>query len=66
MDEDRKKAGLVRRTYILYQATGSLGYTTHPNAYRWGAYEAIAGQLSPSSVKSLIDRIIDAAEEMRD
>ena len=52
------------RTYIMYQATESLGYIAHPNAYLWGGYEAEFGQLSPSSVRPLMDAIIDAMEEL--
>lgn len=53
-----------KRTYIMYQATGNLGYIAHPNAYRWGGYEAINGLLSPSSVRPLINAILDSAEEL--
>lgn len=53
-----------KRSYIMYQATESLGYIAHPNAFKWGGYEAISGQLSPSSVRPLIEAIVDAAEEL--
>ena len=53
-----------QRTYIMFQATESFGYIAHPNAYKWGGYEAVAGQLSPSSVRPLMDAILDAAEEL--
>lgn len=53
-----------QRTYVMFQATESFGYIAHPNAYLWGGYEAVAGQLSPSSVRVLIDAIADAAEEL--
>jgi hypothetical protein len=53
-----------KRTYILYQATESFDYIAHPNAYLWGGFEIICGQLSPSSVRPLINAIIDAAEEL--
>jgi len=53
-----------QRTYIMYQATESFGYIAHPNAYLWGGYEAASGQLSPSSVRPLMDAIIDAMEEL--
>jgi len=53
-----------KRTYIMYQATGNLGYIAHPNAYRWGGYEAVSGLLSPSSVRPLINAILDSAEEL--
>ena len=53
-----------QRTYVMYQATETLGYIAHPNAYQWGGYEALSGQLSPSSVRPLMDAIIDAAEEL--
>lgn len=53
-----------QRTYVMYQATDSLGYIAHPNAYQWGGYEAMAGQLSPASPRRLVDAIIDAAEEL--
>ena len=53
-----------KRTYIMYQATGDFGYIAHPNAYRWGGYEAVCGLLSPSSVRPLINAILDSAEEL--
>jgi len=53
-----------KRTYVMYQATESLGYIAHPNAYRWGGGEANAGQLSPSSVRPLLEATIDAADEL--
>ena len=53
-----------QRTYIMYQATDSLGYIGHPNAFKWGGYEATNGVLSPASVRPLINAIIDAAEEL--
>ena len=53
-----------RRTYIMYQSTGVYGYIAHPNAYKWGGYEALAGTLSPSSVRPLMRAILDAAEEL--
>jgi hypothetical protein len=51
-------------TYILYQATDSLDYIAHPNAYLWGGFEAFCGQLSPGAVRPLINAILDAAEQM--
>jgi neutral ceramidase len=54
-----------KRTYIMYQATDSLDYIAHPNAYQWGGGETLCGQLSPSSVRPLVNAIIDAAEEIR-
>jgi neutral ceramidase len=53
-----------RRTYVMYQATESYDYIAHPNAYKWGGFEAFCGQLSPSAVRPLINAIIDAAEEI--
>ncbi len=53
-----------QRTYILYQATDSLDYIAHPNAYLWGGFEAFCGQLSPAAVRPLINAILDAAEEL--
>jgi len=53
-----------QRTYIMYLATDFLGYIAHPNAYQWGGYEPIVGMLSPSSVRPLMNAIIDAAEEL--
>jgi len=53
-----------KRTYILYQATDSLDYIAHPNAYLWGGFEAFCGQLSPGAVRPLINAILDAAEEL--
>lgn len=55
-----------KRTYVMFLATEALGYIAHPNAYVWGGYEALAGQLSPSSVRPLMDAILDAAEEISD
>ncbi len=51
-------------TYILYQATDSLDYIAHPNAYLWGGFEAFCGQLSPSAARPLINAILDAAETL--
>ncbi|MEZ4681212.1 MAG: neutral/alkaline non-lysosomal ceramidase N-terminal domain-containing protein [Caldilineaceae bacterium] len=51
-------------TYILYQATDSLDYIAHPNAYLWGGFEAFCGQLSPSAVRPLINAILDEAEAL--
>ncbi|MCB0184956.1 MAG: neutral/alkaline non-lysosomal ceramidase N-terminal domain-containing protein [Caldilineaceae bacterium] len=51
-------------TYILYQATDSLDYIAHPNAYRWGGFEAFCGQLSPGTARPLINAILDAAEAL--
>ena len=48
----------------MYAATDFLGYIAHPNAYKWGGYEANAGLLSPASVKPLIDAILEAAGEL--
>lgn len=53
-----------KRTYIMYEATGGLGYIAHPNAYRWGGYEAISALLSPACVRPLINHILDSAEEL--
>ena len=53
-----------KRAYILYQATESFDYIAHPNAYLWGGFEIVCGQLSPDSVRPLINAIIDAAEEL--
>jgi hypothetical protein len=53
-----------KRTYIMYQATDSLDYIAHPNAYQWGGFEIMCGQLSPTAVRPLINAIIDAAEEL--
>lgn len=54
-----------KRTYIMYQATDSLDYIAHPNAYLWGGFETICGQLSPAAARPLINAILDAAEELR-
>lgn len=53
-----------KHTYILYQATDSLDYIAHPNAYLWGGFEAFCGQLSPSAVRPLINAILDAADAL--
>jgi neutral ceramidase len=55
-----------KRTYILYQATDSLDYIAHPNAYLWGGFETFCAQLSPTAVRPLINAILDAAEEISD
>ena len=54
-----------KRTYIMYQATDSLDYIAHPNAYQWGGGEVLCGQLSPRAVRPLIEAIIDAMEELK-
>ncbi len=53
-----------KRTYILYQGTDSLDYIAHPNAYLWGGFETLCGQLSPAAARPLINAILDAAEEL--
>ncbi|MCL5998195.1 MAG: hypothetical protein M1546_19410 [Chloroflexi bacterium] len=53
-----------KRTYIMYQATESFDYIAHPNAFLWGGFEIVCAQLSPDSVRPLINAIIDAAEEL--
>ena len=53
-----------KRTYIMYQATDSLDYLAHPNAYLWGGFETWCGQLSPAAIRPLINAILDAAEEL--
>lgn len=53
-----------KRTYILYQGTDSLDYIAHPNAYLWGGFETLCGQLSPAAARPLINAIVDAAEEL--
>lgn len=53
-----------KRTYIMFQATESMGYIAHPNAHKWGGYEAITGCFSPYAIRTLFNAIIDAAEEM--
>jgi hypothetical protein len=53
-----------KRTYIMYQATESFDYIAHPNAFLWGGFEIVCAQLSPGSVRPLINAIIDAAEEL--
>lgn len=53
-----------KRTYIMYQATDSLDYIPHPNAYLWGGFEIWCGQLSPTAIRPLINAILDAAEEL--
>lgn len=55
-----------KRTYILYQATDSLDYIAHPNAYLWGGFETFCAQLAPTAVRPLINAILDAAEEVSD
>jgi neutral ceramidase len=54
-----------KRTYIMYQATDSLDYLAHPNAYLWGGFEIWCGQLSPTAIRPLINAILDTAEELR-
>jgi hypothetical protein len=53
-----------KRAYILYQGTDSLDYIAHPNAYLWGGFETLCGQLSPAAARPLINAIVDAAEEL--
>jgi hypothetical protein len=53
-----------KRTYILYQGTDSLDYIAHPNAYLWGGFETLCGQLSPAAARPLINAILDGAEEL--
>src|SRR5690606_9446551 len=53
-----------KRTYIMYQATDSLDYIAHPNAYLWGGFEIWCGQLSPTAVRPLINAILDGAEAL--
>jgi neutral ceramidase len=53
-----------KRTYVMYQATESLDYIAHPNAFLWGGFEIVCAQLSPDSVRPLINAILDAAEEL--
>ncbi len=53
-----------KRTYILYQGTDSFDYIAHPNAYLWGGFETLCGQLSPAAARPLINAILDAAEEL--
>jgi hypothetical protein len=53
-----------KRTYVMYQATDSLDYIAHPNAYLWGGFEIWCGQLSPTAVRPLVNAILDAAEEL--
>lgn len=53
-----------KRTYIMYQATESFDYIAHPNAFLWGGFEIACAQLSPASVRPLINAILDAAEEL--
>jgi len=53
-----------KRTYIMYQATESLDYIAHPNAFLWGGFEIVCAQLSPDSVRPLVNAILDAAEEL--
>lgn len=55
-----------KRAYIMYQATDSLDYIAHPNAYLWGGFETFCAQLSPTAVRPLINAILDAAEEISD
>ena len=55
-----------KRCYIMYQATDSLDYIAHPNAYLWGGFETMCAQLSPTAVRPLINAILDAAEEISD
>lgn len=55
-----------KRAYIMYQATDSLDYIAHPNAYLWGGFETMCAQLSPSAVRPLINAILDAAEAISD
>ncbi len=53
-----------KRTYIMYQATDSLDYIPHPNAYLWGGFEIWCGQLSPTATRPLINAVIDTAEDL--
>lgn len=55
-----------KRTYIMYQATDSLDYIAHPNAYLWGGFETFCAQLSPAAVRPLLNAILDAAEAISD
>lgn len=55
-----------KRTYIMYQATDSLDYIAHPNAYLWGGFETFCAQLSPTAVRPLMNAILDAAEAISD
>jgi neutral ceramidase len=53
-----------KRTYVMYQATDSLDYLAHPNAYLWGGFETMCGQLSPSAIRPFVNAVLDAAEEL--
>lgn len=53
-----------KRAYVLYQGTDSFDYIAHPNAYLWGGFETMCGQLSPAAARPLINAILDAAEEL--
>ncbi|MCX6048202.1 MAG: hypothetical protein NT075_24135, partial [Chloroflexi bacterium] len=54
-----------KRAYIMYQATDSFDYIAHPNAYLWGGFETMCGQLTPAAARPLINAILDAAEELK-
>jgi neutral ceramidase len=53
-----------QRTYIMYNATPNLGYISHPNAYKLGGYEPLKTELSPGSVKRLIQHMLSSMEDM--
>ena len=49
----------------MYQATDSLGYIAHRNAYAWGGYEVLTSQLAPEGGAVLCSEILSAAESLK-
>jgi hypothetical protein len=49
------------RTYILFQASDSLGYIPARNQYMWGGYEATTSALAAGAAEKLLAAITDGA-----
>ncbi|HYE07387.1 MAG TPA: hypothetical protein VEL07_17865 [Planctomycetota bacterium] len=51
-------------TYVLYQATGNLGYIPAGNQHLWGGYEAVANPFARRAGELLVRAVLDAADEL--
>ncbi len=52
------------RTYILFQATDSVGYIPSRNQYMWGGYEPSSSPLAAGAAEKLVGAVLESAHRL--
>jgi len=53
------------KTAVMFQATDSIGYMVHPNAYAWGGYEVLTSPVGPKASRIMCDSVLDGADVLK-